>query len=842
MSKFSDQVAQGMSEILQNKSFYTPFKATVKVASGETFDFTGMEQKFPDAYNSLKQHDKVQFSDFIFFVNEAGKLEAKDPNGTDEYIFIHDNGHAPVWMKVAQSDESAFEIYAKKKKEDDDEDDKDDKKDKKSKKDDKDEKDEKSDKKKSKKDDKDDEEEDEKDDKKSKKKKSKKDEDENDAVALIFAGKKNKLNKYAYYAANKDDEITLQQMSETYPNAYETLPNSLKNVSGVNFYANSEGLPESDCIVIAEFGDGQQYGIRMFDKSWHKLPDVKRNNPANGVGISSHAGKKDKEEKKDGKEKPEKDDDKADKKDKPKGKKKQFPFWLKKKKAGENCKAECDCDECMEANDGLFAAAIRHIVDSFSKTSAALDNMGLEKSSIATMAILDHIINEAASIKYAKEGTPEAELKRLKDQFKKMHEKDAVYDAEVAEELDRKITELEKKVDKLKDKNDVRGTDLLLGLDDPEAQEGFLDHNLDDPHSSAALEEILKKNPSLVDEIAPRLKSQFGDQAIEDQLKERIKSRLPSIIETPKENSDYSEIMKAYTKDYPDDAKIPSELKDTLVPGSDSHKTKIDELNADDHKKLPSHEHGKPVIYLTDKDKVLCADCATEAKEDGKKVKPHLNEEGPDHHCEECGEKLESEYGDSDKHDANDIVHAFNLVNNWVKEAGNFEDWTKENATGIPMDKLKADYPQAYAALPKSFKTNTSRFRVFAPSNSSLDPRYPDISLYIEDDSFGVNPDTKSYGYSNTSNSWIPMGYSQPANSSPNPNAKQSSKLNKLMKKADDSTFEDEGSDDKVTHEDLKSVLDVLGGYSQDEIADREKALKPSELDSFATEFLNMVK
>jgi hypothetical protein len=632
-SKFSDQVAQGMSEILKNESFYKPFKATIKTASDEgVFNITDLESRYPDAYNALLDSDKAKLQYYTFYVNSAGKVCAKEPGGTDEYLFTHSPNHAPTWVKIAESDEQAFEIYAAKKKDKDEDkdDEKSDKKDKKDKKEksDKDEKDEKKDKK-SKKDDKDDEDEEE-DDKKSKKKKSKKDDedDKNDAKALIFAAKK------------------------------------------------------------------------------------------------------DKEEKKDGKDKSEKADDKDDKKDKPKGKKKQFPFWLKKKKAGENHEEECDCNECMEANDGMFASAIRHIVETFSKTSAALDNMGLEKSSIATMAILNHIIEEAANVKFAKTTPLEEKLNKLKDQFKKMHEKDEEYDADVAEELDKKITEIETQLKKEKkedkeDSNDVRGTDLLLGLDDPEAQEGFLDHNLDDPHSSAALEEIFSKNPSLVDEIAPRLKSQFGDKAIEDQLKERIKSRLPSVIETP-ENSDISEILKAYNKPYPKDANIPSEEKETLIPGSDPLKTKIDELNADDHKKLPSHEHGKPVIYLTDKDKVLCADCATEAKEDGKKVKPHLNEEGPDHHCEECGEKLESEYGDSDDNDSDDMVQAFNLVNEWIKEG------------------------------------------------------------------------------------------------------------------QEASSFEDDGDNTTVSQDDLKSILDVIGGYSQKEIADREKAMKPSELDLFATKYFKL--
>ncbi len=52
-----------------------------------------------------------------------------------------------------------------------------------------------------------------------------------------------------------------------------------------------------------------------------------------------YAAKKSKEDKKDGEDKSDKNDDK------PKGKKKQFPFWLKKKKAGTDCSDDCDCDD-----------------------------------------------------------------------------------------------------------------------------------------------------------------------------------------------------------------------------------------------------------------------------------------------------------------------------------------------------------------------------------------------------------------------------------------------------------------------------------------------------------------
>ena len=615
MSKFSDQVAQGMSEILENKSFYKPFnKTTVKTASNDNvFNITELEMRYPDAYNALLDSDKEKFKFYTFHVNEAGKVCAKEVGGTDEYLFTHSPNHAPTWVKIAESDEYAFELYAAKKKKEDDED-KDDKKSKKSDKkdkdaDEKDDKKEKSDKKdkKSKKDD----EEDEEDDKKSKKKKSKKDdEDKNDAMALIFAAKKSKEDK-------KDGE----------------------------------------------------------DKNKSEKYD--------------------------------------DKEDKPKGKKKQFPFWLKKKKAGKDCEEGCDCEECMEANDGMFASAIRHIVESFTKTSSALDNMGLEKSSIATMAILNHIIEEAAYVKMAKTSKLEEKLHDLKEKFKKMHEKDEAYDADVAEELDKRITSLEEQIKKeKKDSNDVRGTDLLLGLDDPEAQEGFLDHNLDDPHSSAALEEILSKNPSLVDEIAPRLKSQFSDQVIEDQLKNRIKSRLPSVIETPedsdlsglmdyqrgipKENSDFSEIMKAYTHKVPENGKLPNEFVERRV---DPNRTKIDELNTkdgmDDDELINKmvKELQKNHADYDDNGEIDCTHLAEEMADklgllegDDDKVPDYVFECATEaaEKYENMHEKEEDDYNDSE--DA--IVNAFNLAENWVKIADNFED--EGDGTTVTQDDLKS--------------------------------------------------------------------------------------------------------------------------------------------------------
>lgn len=642
-SKFSDQVAQGMSQILKNESFYKPFnKVTIKTASNEdVFNITDLESRYPDAYNALLDSDKEKFKFYTFYLNDAGKICAKEVGGTDEYLFDHSPNHEPTWIKIASSDEQAFEIYAAKKKKDKKDDDKDEKEEKKSKKDE--DKDEKSDKKdkKSKSKSKDDEDDEEEDDKKSKKKKSKKDEDKNDAMALIFA-----------------------------------------------------------------------------------------------------AAKKSKEDKKDGEdktEKAEKSDDKDDKKDKPKGKKKQFPFWLKKKKAGV-CAEDCDCNDCMESDDEMYASAIRHIVESFTKTSAALDNMGLEKSSVATMAILNHIIEEAAYIKMAEASIPHLseKLKALKDKFKKMHSKDEAYDKDAAEELDEKITEIEEKIEKLKkaDSNDVRGTDLLLGLDDPEAREGFLDEGLDDPHSSAALEEILGKNPKLVDEIAPRLQSQFSDHAVEEQLKNRIKSRLPSVIETP-ENSDISEILKAYNEVIPHDAKIPSESRETipLKPKFDPLKTKIDDLSN-----------------------------ASDGMDDDKLVKIMVKE-------------LQNNFDD---YDDSGEVNCTKLAENMADEHDLFEG----NDDKIPdyVFDCAAEAAEKYESL----KDNDE-----------------------ENDELNFDANDMTYAFD---------------------------LVNKWVKEADDVSFED-NDDSSVTQADLKSILDVIGGYSDKEIAQRESAMNPSDLDAYTQEY-----
>lgn len=218
--------------------------------------------------------------------------------------------------------------------------------------------------------------------------------------------------------------------------------------------------------------------------------------------------KKDKKSDKKDDKKDDKDADKDDKKDKKKGKKKPFPFWLKKKKASDKCSCssdcscktgKCDCEgckDCAACGDKMFASAIKYMVETLTRTSEALDNMGLEKSSIATMAVLNSIIKEAT---------------------------ENTYDENCVDE------------------NDVRGMDLLLGLEDNEAIEGFNDHDLDDPNSSRALEEILTKNPELADELSSGLKNKFEND-VEEQLKDRVKLRLEQVVDTTGDESDIEEL------------------------------------------------------------------------------------------------------------------------------------------------------------------------------------------------------------------------------------------------------------------------------------------------------------
>lgn len=508
----------------------------------------------------------------------------------------------------------------------------------------------------------------------------------------------------------------------------------------------------------------------------------------------------DKDDKKSKKSKKDDDDkDEDDKDDNKKDKKKSFPFF-KKKKAGE-CAEGCECEDCKES-DKMYASALKHIVESFTVTSDVLDNMGLEKSAIAAMAVLDHIINEAATVKFAKESEEamlKAKLEKLKEKFKKMHDKDEDdYDDKAAEELDEKITKLEDKIKDLKkkdlktDENDVRGTDLLLGLEDNEAHEGFSHPEMDDPKSSAVLEDIFSKNPKLVDDISPRLKSQFSDRDIEEQLKSRIKSRLPEVVHETPEDTNIDSLLNAYyeARNIPGPAKLPGNFDEG--PKHDPLKTQIDQLNSSDGMddeeltKLMVKELQHNFDDYDDSGEVDCTklaetmaekhdlfegdnadiptyvfDCAVEAAEKFENLKDNDEDE---------------EYNEHELNfEADDMVRACTLIDEWTKTAHEFEDdhdnkeisigevesildilgdysqdeiAEKEKSFKHPdnlhelskefydaamskndknssddedfgLEKLEKEYPEAYEALPEPYK-NDSALVFFIDKNGNL--------------------------------------------------------------------------------------------------------------------------
>jgi len=74
---------------------------------------------------------------------------------------------------------------------------------------------------------------------------------------------------------------------------------------------------------------------------------------------------------------------------------------------------------------------------------------------------------------------------------------------------------------------------------------------------------------------------------------------------------------------------------------------------------LPERVNGKlprytsygcyPIVYLTRRDNCLCADCATaNDDEDDPTVIGDVHWEGAPLTCDECGEEIESAYGDPD--------------------------------------------------------------------------------------------------------------------------------------------------------------------------------------------------
>jgi hypothetical protein len=54
-----------------------------------------------------------------------------------------------------------------------------------------------------------------------------------------------------------------------------------------------------------------------------------------------------------------------------------------------------------------------------------------------------------------------------------------------------------------------------------------------------------------------------------------------------------------------------------------------------------------PIVYLTRRGDVMCANCATLDDNDDNPVSDAgVHWEGPDHTCDECGDNLPSAYGD----------------------------------------------------------------------------------------------------------------------------------------------------------------------------------------------------
>ena len=113
--------------------------------------------------------------------------------------------------------------------------------------------------------------------------------------------------------------------------------------------------------------------------------DDKKKEDDNDASFASFAGKKDD----DGKKKDKKD--KKDEKDEKKSKKCDCPKDCPCKD-GEKCPRKA----CPKHGD-MYSKAVRYIVDSLNKTSAALDEMGLEKSSMAALHTLDMVVREVTS-------------------------------------------------------------------------------------------------------------------------------------------------------------------------------------------------------------------------------------------------------------------------------------------------------------------------------------------------------------------------------------------------------------------------------------------------------------
>jgi hypothetical protein len=78
----------------------------------------------------------------------------------------------------------------------------------------------------------------------------------------------------------------------------------------------------------------------------------------------------------------------------------------------------------------------------------------------------------------------------------------------------------------------------------------------------------------------------------------------------------------------------------------------IRESRLDAEGAFKSHLGDRPAVYMTTREHVLCAACATESDRDGPdawrgRVSMFgVHESGPAIECDECGEEIESYYGE----------------------------------------------------------------------------------------------------------------------------------------------------------------------------------------------------
>jgi hypothetical protein len=80
---------------------------------------------------------------------------------------------------------------------------------------------------------------------------------------------------------------------------------------------------------------------------------------------------------------------------------------------------------------------------------------------------------------------------------------------------------------------------------------------------------------------------------------------------------------------------------------------KIQDMRAENDGKLPSFAWpgGYPIYYLTRDGLVVCPDCANESDTSDPVIDADIYWEGPAACCNDCGQGIESAYGDPDDDD-----------------------------------------------------------------------------------------------------------------------------------------------------------------------------------------------